>query len=690
MYIPANLWRKEYEKLEWPKGIHEYVFQYEILSRHNDGSWRIECSADGTSMYVWDSFLEDHASKTLSSSTEIVDKEFWEELYKHEAGSDDEISVMSNEDPKRTKTLPQRSRPRGRVRKGPPKQSNDTDDEDSNDDSEEDDEEEDDLALNTCEFEFGRRCEIESHEFEPNHSGGNRGVRAFEGMEPLDIMLKLFAPALNRVVEYTNENIETSEATIVPLTLHELCIWLSMYVYMGIVKLPEMKDYWYTERDLGDLLQVPNFSYVMTLTRFKDIKEYMRFNDYDSVCDRDRAKDKAWKIRPILNLMTKAFNNIFDTPGKFLSADEAMVRITSKKFPCRRKMPMKPIDTGAKFYCLVDYATKICINLEMCDGTFTADNSNHLPWKCNGERILRLMSILTSKWHVCITDTYYTNVPLALEARRKHQYVMGMIRKDRVSCKELTTFFGTSKKNKPTDKYPKGTWVSASDKHNTLTIHGYMDSAVCFLLDPIYGNSGNGRGNIHRRNKTGAKDVIPGPEALNLYNRYMGGVDTWDQLRTGGHYCMESVGRNNKWTVTLFLGLFSMVVCNSYLIHRTLNPEGCDTHLSHTQFHAALHKALFHNTFGGGRPKTRHPTPGEGTPKCFVHHEIGLAKPGSRCDGSNRAKTGICHGCKGNSKTSYACKTCLIPLHPECHVQYHKNMTSLPKPNNDWVLALGL
>lgn len=327
----------------------------------------------------------------------------------------------------------------------------------------------------------------------------------------------------------------------------------------------------------------------------------------------------------------------------------------------------------------------------MCDCKFTAENCDTLPWKCNGERILRLCSILRSEWHVIVTDNYYTNVPLALELLRKGHYLIGMMRKDRVPCQELKTHFGTAKKPKPTRQHPKGTWVSASDTHERLTIHGFMDSSVCYLCDAVYGNQERGRANIRRKNKQGTYDIVEGPTALNIYNANMGGVDAWDQLRTGMHYSMEQVGRSNKWTVSLFLGLFSMAICNSYLIYRAVNPDGCDTFKTHTEFHTALLKGLFRNTYGVVKPKSNHPTPGSGTFSEYLLHEMGLAKPGSRKDGTSRAKSGICHGCTGNSKTSYACKTCLIPMHPECHVKFHKNMTVPHKtPNTDWAEAMGL
>ena len=329
--------------------------------------------------------------------------------------------------------------------------------------------------------------------------------------------------------------------------------------------------------------------------------------------------------------------------------------------------PNKPIKVGAKFYCLVDYATKICINITLCDGIITSDNSKEYPWGAAGRRIIELVEFVRNRWHRLFTDNYYTSLALALELRRMGILLCGTMRASMIPYKGLKAEFGTAKKPKPSRQNPKGKWVSVYSHSHQCAIHAVMDSSLVYILDTEFGSR---ESDIVQRRQGNHTLQLQGPRALNNYNSFMGGVDQWDQLRTNRAYSVEQVGKTSKWTVTLFLSFISMAAANAYCIYLACNPLGCDTHLDHTEFTMELIDALYFNAYENIDTRS---TPGSSkgdSAKC--RHELRQAPKGTR-DTSRRYR-GVCRHC-GTGTTTFGCIQCGLGFHAECcFAQFHASL----------------
>ena len=85
---------------------------------------------------------------------------------------------------------------------------------------------------------------------------------------------------------------------------------------------------------------------------------------------------------------------------------------------------------------------------------------------------------------------------------------------------------------------------------------GLMDTSACYFLDTAYGYN---LLDIKRRQKQSNESVtIPVPEAVSVYNKFMGGVDEVDRLRMGDHG-FEGRGRAFKWTNRIFDSMVNML-----------------------------------------------------------------------------------------------------------------------------------
>jgi hypothetical protein len=530
------------------------------------------------------------------------------------------------------------------------------DDEDmvSSDEEDGDPEEADDGDV----FVLGRGGVIHPEPFDQK-ADGKRSFGWWKNMTPYQIFIRLFKQMADWVVKCTNINIG-EDPRVAPVDIGELLIWVAITIYFGLIILPNTEAYWYP-KGYQKIATLVDFSEKMTITRYKQIKTKLRFNIYEDVTEATKAGDKVWKFRPMLNMIQQAFKNIMLAPFKHLSMDEAMVKVLSKRFPCLIHQPQKPIDTGAQFYCLVDHETKICINLEMADGMLTPEMCAHMPWKTNGERVLRLVRGLCGVGYWIFTDNYYTGIPLARELLRLGMYLCGTVRKARTTAPELVACFGTAKTQKPTRALPKGTWSYAGNQAGDIILHGYMDNSAVYLLDTI---SGTTPAPLHRR--SGAEvTTYEAPLSLTWYNKYMNGVDVWDQMRTNVHYSTEANNRNQKWTTILFLSFISMCTANAYAIHRAHHPTPEDGGLTHNAFQIELFTFLWNNEYWNvGQPI--------GRPVVLAtKHESTRLPRGSRGQTGVNRHRGVCKGCVGDSTTSWYCNVCKVFMHPECMKDFH-------------------
>ena len=96
---------------------------------------------------------------------------------------------------------------------------------------------------------------------------------------------------------------------------------------------------------------------------------------------------------------------------------------------------------------------------------------------------------------------------------------------------------------------------------------------------------------VTRKLKSGDKLSVPCPQLVADYNKYMGGVDSHDQLRLQ-RYSLRMATKMTKYYKTLFLGLVDMALVNAYIIHRCHAQAKGEKPTSHADFFATLHAQL--------------------------------------------------------------------------------------------------
>jgi len=167
---------------------------------------------------------------------------------------------------------------------------------------------------------------------------------------------------------------------------------------------------------------------------------------------------------------------------------------------------------------------------------------------------------------------------------------------------------------------------------------------MCTNVHPVYTGE-----TVLRWKKTDAgwqKLAIPRPTAVGEYNKYMGGVDTSDQMLG-----TNSVHRRTKrWYITVFQHLVDIAVTNSFVIHKELALSQWQKPMTRQAFQEQLCAKLLGVPLAGG-PKPTIPSQNHFAVPTSARHEMG------KNTSLGRRKCVVCKKC-----TPWQCERCHVGL----------------------------
>ena len=76
---------------------------------------------------------------------------------------------------------------------------------------------------------------------------------------------------------------------------HELQCWIGIIIYMGVVDIPAVKDYW-----KGGLYPDHGWTSYLSATRFKEIKHYFHISECSNTSEQ-QLQLWHYKVDPLLN-----------------------------------------------------------------------------------------------------------------------------------------------------------------------------------------------------------------------------------------------------------------------------------------------------------------------------------------------------------------------------------------------------
>ncbi|XP_060880005.1 piggyBac transposable element-derived protein 4-like [Metopolophium dirhodum] len=315
--------------------------------------------------------------------------------------------------------------------------------------------------------------------------------------------------------------------------------------------------------------------------------------------------DKLYKIRPMITHLKDIYQSVY-CPSRYLAVDESMVAYKGRS-TMKQYMPMKPIKRGFKIWALADSYSGFLLNLDI----YTGKKSNGIP-EVNKKYYPK---------HLMKNDGKYTSGDIEYAQSED----IGIMR-----------------------------WKDRGSKPVTLVSNMHNSSDTSTVL---------------RKNGKGERIQVKCPTGISDYNKYMGGVDKFDQYMSP--YSISQKSR--KWWIKLFYYMVDTAIVNSYILYKESCNKNKKKYITHLEFRSRLTDELIGN-FSCRKKNTSSPHEQryKKKQKLSIAHDFtaGVNHMPKFIDKYRRCK--MCSTKAKEKRSNMICSTCDITLCKQCFVPYHK------------------
>lgn len=475
-----------------------------------------------------------------------------------------------------------------------------------------------------------------------------------ESASPLKLFEKTFGTDTLELMVYESNLYATQNGKNLDLHLAELRAFIGILIIMGFHRLPSIRHYWLTD----DNFKVNRIASLMPLKRFLFILRFLHLNNNENMPKRgDEKFDKLYKVRPLLTKLNENFKALY-VPQRELAIDESMVgfkgRTTLKQY-----MPMKPTKRGFKVWVLACSASGYMISFQVYQGKEKETTQDTL-----GERVVMEMSEPFWRKGYCLYfDNFFTTFNLMKTLMELDTFACGTFRVNRKYYPKL--ILKDDKKMKIGDS----DFAQAGD----ISVVKWKDrgkksvNVVSNMHNPTKFNI------VKRTNKTGERQEVQCPESIAAYNKYMGGVDKFDQAMAAYSISWKS----RRWWVKLLYYFVDSAIVNSYILHKCSAQTRKEKPCSQLKFRSVLADELI-GTYNSRKRKG----PAQPVAQKFrkidgrsvsIEDNIRQTNVGEHLPikGTSR-RCGYCSTKQNPKRSQMGCRKCGIALCLDCFAPFHE------------------
>lgn len=360
--------------------------------------------------------------------------------------------------------------------------------------------------------------------------------------EPADFFASLiddniFSYIANQTNLFATQYVMTNDVTPaarvrnwVPTDIYEMKRFFGLLLHMGIVRMPNISDYWSQEEMFKNAF-VPS---IMSRNRFELLLRMVHFADNDENVNNDRLH----KIQGLLDRILHNFQTAFEPP-ELICIDESLI-------PFRGRLIMRQYIKGKRHKYGIKLF-KLC-----CSGGYTYNIHIYAGRNLDRERttptgvVMRLSEPLLNCGRTLVTDNWYTSVDLAKQLLDKQTHLIGTLRKNRKgNPKEVVT------------KKLKSGESKAMENEDGITIISWRDKRYVLMLSTKHSDS---TVEIMKRGKTISK-----PQVVMDYNDGKSSVDQSDQMTSYQTPLRKTIRWYKKLGIELIL---NTAVVNAWIMFK--------------------------------------------------------------------------------------------------------------------------
>ncbi|XP_055910468.1 piggyBac transposable element-derived protein 3-like [Eupeodes corollae] len=329
--------------------------------------------------------------------------------------------------------------------------------------------------------------------------------------------------------------------------------FIGIVILMSCVKLPSTRMYWSKHVGQSEVYET------MTCNRFEVIKKNLHFNNNDKFKPRGAdGHDKLFKIRTLLDQVRERL--LLVPKDEYLSVDEQIIP-TKCRHEIKQSNPAKPHKWGYKNLVLSGVS-----GFSYDFDIFAGDQSNSYPSDApdlgvSFNVVTRLASTVPKhkNYKICF-DNWFNSPKLQVYLFKSGLLSLGTVRLNPVPNSNMPVEKDLKKKGR--GSMTEKTAIIDGVK---LSLVSWYDNKVVNMLSAYVGSEPKTTKRRYFRREKQFK-YVTSPQAVDVYNQHMGGVDLLDSML--GYYRIHL--RSRQWYKRIFFHMVDMSLVNACLLWRRI------------------------------------------------------------------------------------------------------------------------